>query len=263
MIALTVDDERPMLMALTGAVKASPDITSVTEFSSCSAALDWAMDNTVDIAFLDISMRGMGGIALAEKLLDMQPDCSIIFCTGYTEYAIDAFSLHASGYLMKPITAEAVQKEIDHIKGQKAKERLLTVKCFGNFEVYFRYQPLSFKRTKTKELFAFLVDRNGAGVTTKQICAALWEDQLDDVKNQNYLYQLFGDLRATLREVGAESILMKTSSTYAIDTERLDCDYYSYLRGGRPAFRGEYMTQYSWAEVTCGLLMESDPPPLS
>ena len=257
MIALTVDDERPMLIALTGAVKASPDITSVTEFSSCSAALEWATDNTVDIAFLDISMRGMGGIALAEKLLDMQPDCSIIFCTGYTEYAIDAFSLHASGYLMKPITAEAVQKEIDHIKGQKAKERLLTVKCFGNFEVYFRYQPLAFKRTKTKELLAFLVDRNGAGVSSKQICAALWEDQLDDTKNRNYLYQLLDDLRSTLRGVGAESILMKTGGNYAIATDRLDCDYYGYLRGGRPAFRGEYMSQYSWAETTCGLLQRT------
>ena len=260
MIALTVDDERPMLAALSAAVKASPDVRAVNEFSSCSAALDWARENTADIAFLDISMRGMGGIALAEKLLELQPDCSIVFCTGYTEYAVEAFRLHASGYLMKPITAEAVQQEIDHIKGQKAKERLLTVNCFGNFEVYFRYQPLSFKRTKTKELFAFLVDRNGAGVTAKQICAALWEEQMDDAKNQNYLYQLFGDLRAALKEVGAESILMKTGSTYALDTERLDCDYYSYLRGGQPAFRGEYMTQYSWAEVTCGLLQETGIP---
>lgn len=255
MIALTIDDEKPMLNALTEAVKASPDITGVIAFSACKEALEWAMDNTIDIAFLDISMRGMGGMALAQKLLEIQPDCKIVFCTGYSEYAVDAFKIHVSGYLMKPVTAQAVQKEIDHIKGQKAKERLLTVKCFGNFEVYCNREPLSFKRSKSKELLAFLIDRNGAGVTTKQICASLWESDTDDTKNRNYLYQLLDDLRYTLKKVGAQSILMKTNSTYAVDTQRLDCDYYSYLKNGKPEFMGEYMAQYSWAEVTCAFLL--------
>ena len=257
LIALAVDDERVMLKALTKAVSASLDIHEVIEFNVCSKALEWAKDNTVDIAFLDISMRGMGGLALAERLLELQPDCKIIFCTGYEKYAVDAFKIHVSGYLIKPITAEAVQKEIDHIKGQKAKERLLTIKCFGNFEVYANRQILSFKRPKTKELLAYLVDRNGAGVTTKEICAVLWEDSVDDKRNRNYFYQLINDLRMALIEVNAESVLVKTSTTYAVDTERIDCDYYSYLKKGKPAFYGEYMSQYGWAEVTCGLLLDS------
>lgn len=254
MIALAVDDEKVMLNALTKAISASPDIDEVAEFNLCSKALEWAEDNTIDIAFLDISMRGMGGLALAEKLLEMQPDCKIVFCTGYTEYAVDAFKIHVSGYLMKPITAQAVQKEIDFIKGQKAKERLLTIKCFGNFEVYANREILLFKRPKTKELLAYLVDRNGAGATTKEICAVLWEDSVDDKKSRNYLYQLISDLRMVLKEANAESILVKTNTTYAVDTERLDCDYYSYLKKRKPEFHGEYMSQYSWAEMTCGLL---------
>lgn len=258
MIAITVDDECSMLKALTVAVSVSPDIASVTEFSTCSSALEWAAENWMDIAFLDISMRGMGGLALAEKLLAIHPDCKIIFCTGYMKYAVDAFKIHVSGYLMKPITAEAVQKEIDHIKRYKAKEKSLTVKCFGNFEVYGRGEKLAFKRSKTKELLAFLIDRKGAGVTSKQICAVLWEDNTDDGKNRNYFYQLLDDLRSTLKEVGGESILIKTGYTYAVDTMRLDCDYYSYLKSGEPEFLGEYMTQYSWAEETCGLLMSNE-----
>lgn len=108
MIAITVDDERPMLTALTQAVSACTDISSVTEFSACSAALAWVEEHDVDAAFLDISMRGMGGLALAERILEIRPECAIIFCTGYSEYAVDAFRLHVSGYLMKPITKEAV-----------------------------------------------------------------------------------------------------------------------------------------------------------
>lgn len=255
MVALTVDDEKPMLNALTAAVNISPDITEVEAFQSCRTALEWAKDHAIDIAFLDISMRGMGGMALAEKLLEIQPECKIIFCTGYSEYAVDAFRIHVSGYLMKPVTAQAIQKEIDHIKGQKDKERLLTVKCFGNFDVYCNGEPLPFKRSKTKELLAFLIDRNGAGVTTKQICASLWDGDTDDAKNRNYLYQLLDDLRNTLKKADAQSILIKTNNAYSVDTQRLDCDYYSYLKNGKPEFMGEYMTQYSWAEVTCALLL--------
>ena len=256
MIALAVDDEKAMLNALTKAISASPDIDEMVGFNACSKALEWAKNNVFDIAFLDINMRGMGGLALAEKLLELQPDCKIIFCTGYAEYAVDAFKIHVSGYLLKPITAEAVQKEIDHIKGQNAKEKLLTIKCFGNFEAYANKEPLIFKRPKAKELLAYLIDRDGAGVTTKEICAVLWEDGIDDRKNRNYLYQLVQDLRKTLKKVNAESVLVKTSTTYAIDTEKVDCDYYSYLKKGKPKFYGEYMLQYSWAEMTCGLLMK-------
>lgn len=147
--------------------------------------------NHVDIAFLDISMRGMGGMALAEKLLKLRPRCKIIFCTGYSEYAVDAFQLHVSGYLMKPITAEAVQREIDHVNGEKNKEKKLVIQCFGNFEVFADGEPLVFRRSKARELLAFLVDRRGSGVTARQVCTRLWEEG-DDARKMNYFYQHCG-----------------------------------------------------------------------
>ena len=156
MIAIAVDDEALMLGALAKAISASPDIISVTKFSDCDAAIDHIKTNPVDIAFLDINMRGMGGLALAEKIISHRPDCKIVFCTGYEEYAIPAFKLHASGYLLKPISAKDVQVEIDNIKGIRQKDKLLTVQCFGHFDVYAKDEALEFKRSKTKELFAFL-----------------------------------------------------------------------------------------------------------
>ena len=108
MIAITVDDERPMLKALTDIVKSSPDIEAAYDFSACSAALEWISQNNADVAFLDINMRGMGGLALAEKIIEIHPDCKIVFCTGYEEYALNAIQLRCSGYIMKPITPEAV-----------------------------------------------------------------------------------------------------------------------------------------------------------
>ena len=230
MIAIAVDDEPLMLGALTNAIKASDDITSVADFTSCEDALEYIKTNHVDIAFLDINMRGMGGLALAEKIIVICPKCKIVFCTGYEEYAIPAFKLHASGYLMKPVSPKDVEAEID-ARGEK----------------------LTFKRSKTKELFAFLVDRNGAGVTISEIGVALWENNTDQ-KNHNYIHQLFRDLRHSLEMVDAEEIFERNNYFYSLNPEKLDCDYYAYLKTGKPEFRGEYMSQYSWAEETCGLL---------
>ena len=257
MIAIAVDDEQLMLRALVKAVGASPDITSVTGFSSCEEALEFVENNLIDVAFLDISMRGMGGLALAEKITSYLPNCKIIFCTGYEEYAIKAFKLHASGYLLKPISQEDVQIEIDNIKGVR-KDNVLTVKCFGNFEVYVNGETLPFKRTKTKELFAFLIDQKGSGMTAKQICACLFPDDADDEKNSSYLRQLVLDLRRTLNMVGLDNVFRHKTPYYRVNIDEISCDYYSYLKTGKPKFFGEYMTQYSWAEETCAMLEFKD-----
>ena len=254
MKAIAVDDEIYMLENLQEAVYASADIESVEAFSSCSSALAYAAENLFDIAFLDINMRGIGGLGLAEKLLELQPHCKIVFCTGYEEYAVSAFQLHVSGYLMKPITPEAIQKEIDHIKGVKVTEKLLTIQCFGNFEVFNNGEILPFKRRKTKELLAVLTDRNGAGMTGKQICAILFPDDTDDTKNAAYLRQIVLDLRNTLKQIRAEDVLKHETPYYRIDTNLVKCDYLSFLENGKPEFHGEYMTQYSWAEETCAML---------
>ena len=258
MRAIAVDDEIYMLENLQEAVVASPDIAHSEAFSSCSAALAYANEHPIDVAFLDINMRGIGGLGLAEKLLELQPQCKIIFCTGYGEYAVSAFQLHASGYLMKPITPEAVQKEIDHIKGVKSADKLLTIKCFGNFEVFYGGEVLTFRRTKAKELLAVLIDRNGAGLSSKQLCAILFPDDTDDAKNTSYIRQLMLDLKTTLKTIGAENVLRHETPYYRIDPKLIRCDYISYLETGKPAFHGEYMSQYSWAESTCAMLQFKD-----
>ena len=255
MIAIAVDDEVLMLGALVSAIKASPDIAEINKFSDCEEALAFVREHPVNVAFLDINMRGMGGLTLAEKIRSVCPECKIVFCTGYEEYAIPAFKLHASGYLMKPVSAKDVQGEIDNIKGVRQNQKPLEVKCFGNFEVYAKGEKLTFKRSKTKELFAFLVDRNGAGVSVAEIGVALWDND-EEQKNQNYIHQLFRDLRQTLEGIGMEDVFQRNNYLYSINAEKIQCDYFDYVKTGKPEFFGEYMTQYSWAEGTCGLLWE-------
>ena len=73
---------------------------------------------------------------------------------------------------------------------------------FGGFEVYVDGTALSFGRAKAKELLAYFVDRRGAGVTTREACAVLWEDAPYDTARKNYFQTVVADLRASLREAG-------------------------------------------------------------
>lgn len=98
-----------------------------------------------------------------------------------------------------------------------------------------------------------LIDRSGAGMTARQICAILFPGGTNDAKNLAYR-QLIFDLKNTLKEVGADSVLQHETPYYRIDPERIRCDYLSYLETGNPKFKGEYMKQYSWAGETCAML---------
>lgn len=254
MRALCVDDEAILLRALTSVVEQSSDIESVASFSKGSAAIEYAKENPIDIAFLDIEIHQMNGIELATELKKINPKLYVIFCTGYESYALDAFKIHANGYLTKPIYAEDVQEQIDNIKALiGASDNKLVVKCFGNFEIYYNDKPLDFKRSKSKELLAYLIDREGATVSAGQIAVALWENELDDKKIKNNLYQAYHSLKSVLEEIGFADILIKTSNGYAINTKLIECDYYKYLSkeislDDLP--QTDYMYQYSWAEET-------------
>lgn len=253
MKAITVDDESWALKTLTRAVESSKDISSVESFSSCSRALEWAGENSFDIAFLDVNMRGIGGIELARQLRLINPRCFIIFCTGFSEYAIEAFRLHADGYLLKPIEEKQVQEELDHILSKNASAPLLEIRCFGGFEVCDgNGKRLVFKRNKSRELLALLVDKKGMGITAREMCTYLWEDESgSDKKNLQYLWNVLSDLTKTLKNAGAGDVLIHSGTYYSIDMDKVGCDYYDYLKGKKKDVDIEsYLPQYSWAEYS-------------
>ena len=74
----------------------------------------------------------------------------------------------------------------------------------------------------------------------------------------NRIRTLLHDLRATLREIGMEEVLIRHRGSIAINRARIDCDFYRMRNGDMDAinsFDGDFMLQYSWAEVTAGMLI--------
>ena len=213
-----------------------------------------------EIAFLDVEMPGMTGVELAKRIKKISPDTNIIFSTAYQEYAGEAFSLHASGYVSKPLTLDKVNAELNNLRNpiDDGIDKGLRIQAFGNFEVFYDGQPLKFKYSKTKELLAYLVDRNCAVVNIGEIKATLWDDDED---RSSYIKQLRKDLLDTLKSVGANDAVVTMRGGIGVIPSKVRCDFFDYLAGeprGINSYHGEYMQQYSWAEVTHGSLETRD-----
>lgn len=113
---IAVDDEKPSLFLVERAIRKAVPACSFACFLSAADALFYAEKTTVDVAFLDIHMRTMNGLMLAGRLQEIHGKTNIIFITGYSEYAVDAFSLGSSGYIMKPVEPEAIALEISRLR---------------------------------------------------------------------------------------------------------------------------------------------------
>ncbi len=262
---IVADDEKLALEGMMSTViKAVPD-SRVHGYRQAEAVLEAVQNMTepVDVAFLDIEMRGMSGMELAKKLMAHFPDINIVFVTGYSEYSLEALQIHASGYVMKPVTVEKIRKELEVLRhpvssdDDKSSGRLY-VKTFGNFEVLIDNVPAVFKYQKTKELFAYLIDRRGSMCSNSEIISVLWEDDDDGRMHISYLKNIRTDLLNVLGSCGMSDCIVRNRGEIGLRSDMIDCDYFSFLDDkaeGEP-FRGEYMTQYSWAEYTLASLLQ-------
>ena len=244
---LLVDDESLQLLRLENTLKKIMPDEEYFSYTNPKKAYEETVNEKIDIAFLDIEMPLISGINLAKKLKKINPLVNIIFVTAFDNYALDAYKLHASGYVLKPVSVEKIKKELDGLRYtlEIKPTKLLQVKCFGNFEVFKDGTPIKFKYQKSKELFAYLVDREGASSNINELNAVLWEED-----HKSYLRNLIADVQETLKASGVEEVFIKRHNECFIDPNKIDCDAYEYKNGNPNAirmYRGEYMIQYEWA----------------
>ena len=113
---IMVDDIK---IFLSGAVsvleKALPDAT-ITGFTKPSEAVEYAKINRVALAFLDIELGKSSGLELCRTLLEINPRTNVAYLTAYVEYSFDAWSTGACGYMLKPLTLEAVQAQLKNLR---------------------------------------------------------------------------------------------------------------------------------------------------
>ncbi len=256
---LAMDDEKHMLDRLLKCIdKAAPE-AEVIGFQKVAEARKFVEDNPIDVAFLDIEMRGTSGLEFSKFLKQKYPRVNIIFCTGYSEYLYDAINkIRCSGYILKPVTPEQISEELKNLRipveERNQEKPRLYLQCFGNFDAFLNGTPLKFPSAKSKELLAYLTDRRGAGCSTKELQSCLWDD---DHVHESYLKKARKELLDLLAENGLEDVVERTWGSLALRQNQVQCDYFDWLEGkpdGINRWNGEYMNQYSWAEMTRGYL---------
>ena len=255
MNAICVDDEAQVLNHIVSSCQKIKLLEEVKGFTRPQDALDWLAEHPVDLALLDIDMPGMSGLELAHRIRKNYPDISVIFITAFSQYALDAYDVHPVSYLLKPFDQARLAKEVEYALSIRAARipSHIAVQTFGHFEILIDGKTMDFRRSKSKELLAYLVDRRGAGVTRQDAFAALWEDREYDVSMQKQMDVVIRSLRETLQKYGVGDLFELKNRSLRILPELIECDLYRFLEGDEEAvnaYYGEYMSQYAWASDT-------------
>lgn len=138
--------------------------------------------------------------------------------------------------------------------------RTVSIRTFGYFDVFVGGRPIAFRNKKSKELFALLVDRKGGYVTSEEAISFLWEDEPVNTLTLSRYRKVALRLKSILEEYGISDIVEAVDGKRRIVTDKVECDLYHYLSGKEEysqLFKGSYLTNYSWGEMTLGELINN------
>lgn len=226
-----VDDEPPAIELMQRLFNQAGQCQVVGAFSLPSEALDQIPKLQPDAVFLDIEMPGMNGIELAGILIDQDEDLQVVFSTAYNQYALEAFRVNALDYIMKPVTAGALNKtvarliKLKDLKPEKKNgENKKLIRCFGDFEVYSENQePVRWLTRKVEELFAYFIIHRDAKIDKWAVGEALWPDE-DAQKVTSNLHTTLYRLRKTLQENGIPVEIESGRGGYRFSLGDIYCD---------------------------------------
>ena len=113
---IIVDDDMIVLKGSIPIIKSVIPNASVIGFTHPSKAIEYAKNNKVALAFLDIELGNTSGLELCSTLLEINPRTNVVFVTAYSNYSLDAWGTRAVGFILKPITAESVSEMVKRLR---------------------------------------------------------------------------------------------------------------------------------------------------
>ena len=224
--AIIVDDEKPAIDKLCKMVNEAESVTVLGTFLDPRKALDFVKDNQVELAFLDVEMPHIDGLALAESIMDIAPSINIVFVTAFSEYAVDAFRIHAIDYLLKPVENIRLLESINRITKLAAPaqtDNVIEATCFGAFRICVGGKEIKFRTAKAEELLACLIDCCGEPIHRNRITDLFWSDYDGDRALVLFNTTLHYLKKAFLNH-GVKLKVHHSRGAYSLDMKQVVCD---------------------------------------
>ena len=113
---IIVDDIKPIVLGALPVLEEVMPYAAVTGFTRPADAIEYAKANRVALAFLDIELGSVSGLDLCRTLLEINPRTNVVYLTAYRDYAFDAWSTGACGFMAKPLTPDAIRKQLTKLR---------------------------------------------------------------------------------------------------------------------------------------------------
>lgn len=222
--AMVVDDEQ-LLAEYIGELLEAYQFEVVGIFSNPCEALQKIEVLKPDVLFLDIEMPAIKGLELAERAQTEGYDGEVVFITAYNQYAIEAFTVNALDYLLKPVLEKDLERTVLRLQKRLNKAGMLTevpqvrflnINMFGSFRVCCEYEkPIHWTTSKCAELFAFLLLQKNRAATKDKLMDTLFPDK-DKEKADINLRSSISRLNKTLRESGISIAVVFKGGEYQL-----------------------------------------------
>jgi len=234
---LLIDDEEDALNLLEILLGQVGGVEVAGRYTDPARAIAALLTIPVDAVFLDHQMPGMTGMEAARRMRLLKPDIPIVFTTAHAEYAVEAFDIQSTDYLLKPISLHRMERSVSRIRQSLPARREMVrqladerpyIRAMGGFYVETPAPAntaglLPWKTNKEKELCALLYHHGGMPVDAAHIIESVWpESQLDKAKT--YMYTCLSYLRRSLKQHGIPASIGKTGSGFAFLSEGLASD---------------------------------------
>ncbi|MEA4933592.1 MAG: response regulator [Lawsonibacter sp.] len=231
--AVLMDDERPALDELSYLLR-EKSVEVIGTFQKPEGALDFIVKAKPDIVFLDIEMRGANGIDFGVALQDRTENTAVIFVTAHPEYALEAFRAYPLDYMVKPVEEERLEQTLSHLRNASvlranAGKGILSVRCFGKFNILFGDQKVRLPTKKTRELLAYLLCNEENPIYRDDLTRIVFGSR-DAEKDANNLRVSLFRIRNALREAGVKKDTFAIQDDFSIKIADGVCDFVDFMR---------------------------------
>lgn len=222
---IIVDDENLAVDYMEAMLNRFDDISVIGKYHNPFDALNHVANDQIDIAFLDIHMPEFSGIELAKAISEQSPHTQIVFTTGYDTYAIKAFELYATDYLLKPLTFSRIEKAVkrcmEQLKHTPIQPKETFTVCAFHSLTFIKNnnwdQPIMirWRTAKVRSIFCYLLHYNHVSVSKDSLIELFWPE-LDLDKAYTQLYNTVYQIRKGLTDHGIPIEIKNLGDAYTL-----------------------------------------------